>query len=245
MKKKLHIGTSGWSYAHWQKVFYPEDLPSSKKLRYFSERFLTAEINYSFYRLPKAETFKKWRSETPGDFIFSVKASRYITHVKKLKGVKNPWKTFFKRASRLEEKLGPVLFQFPSGFKATEENLKRLEDFLKTVKKDKSGCAFEFRHCSWCQEKVYRILKKHGAAWVISDSPDYPRQDKVTSKSVYVRMHGPRKKFASSYSEKELRNLSGKVKKWQKRGLEVFVYFNNDLEGRAVKNARTLMKMCK
>ena len=134
---KLYIGTSGWAYSHWDGIFYPENLAYKDKLKYFSQRFKTAEINYSFYHLPRPTTYQNWYLQTPEDFLFAVKASRFITHVKKLKGVKAAWKTFLENALRLKEKLGPILFQFPPSFKATSENIKRLEQFLKYITKNR------------------------------------------------------------------------------------------------------------
>ena len=121
----LFIGTSGWVYSHWERIFYPENLPSKDKLKYYSQHFKTVEINYSFYHLPRPSTYQNWYSQTPDDFLFAVKASRFITHIKRLKGVKDAWKQFLENALNLKEKLGPILFQFPSSFKTTEENLKR------------------------------------------------------------------------------------------------------------------------
>jgi uncharacterized protein YecE (DUF72 family) len=189
---KLFIGTSGWIYSHWEKVFYPENLSAKNKLKYYSSFFKTVEINYSFYHLPRSTTYQKWYCETPADFIFSVKASRFITHIKRLKRVKKPWKQFIENALYLKEKLGPILFQFPPSFQVTEENLKRLEDFLiqinhLTIKPfNNLRFAFEFRHKSWCDpegkssvsygvnKKIYNLLKKYNVAWVIADSPNYP-----------------------------------------------------------------------
>jgi uncharacterized protein YecE (DUF72 family) len=256
--KKLFIGTSGWIYSHWTGIFYPEDLPSKNKLKYFSKHFKTAEINYSFYHLPRPTTYQKWYLETPANFIFSVKASRFITHIKRLSGIKEAGKQFLENALNLKEKLGPILFQFPPSFKATEENIKRLESFLKLIRQKKPGdrplqnlqrsdlCkfAFEFRHRSWRDEEIYVLLKKYNVAWVIADSPNYPRADEVTADFVYIRMHGSKVLFSSNYTKKELSSLSQKIKKWLKRDLDVYCYFNNDVYGYAVENAEELLKLC-
>lgn len=247
-KGKLYIGTSGWIYSDWIGVFYPEDLPSRDKLKYFSKHFKTAEINYSFYHLPRPSTYQSWYNQTPADFIFAVKASRFITHVKRLKGVKAAWKTFLANALYLKEKLGPILFQFPPSFKATAENIAKLNAFLNYINnlaiKPFSNLnltfAFEFRHQSWCDEKVYRLLREHKAAWVIADSPRYPKAEVLTSDFIYVRMHGSVSLFSSKYTDKELKELAGKVKKWLKYG-NVYVYFNNYFQGFAVENAKTLL----
>lgn len=268
---KLFIGTSGWVYSHWERIFYPEDLKGRDKLKYFSKYFKTTEINYSFYHLPSRETFQKWYQETPADFIFSVKASRFITHIKRLKDVEKPWKIFFKNALNLKEKLGPILFQFPPNFKATEENIKRLENFSKVITDHslftthyKLKTAFEFRHESWCDEKIYKLLKKYNIAWVIADSPVYPyietlkkfrsgrsakggnrpKAEVATTNFIYIRMHGSKVLFSSKYTKKELQNLARQIKKWLKDELDIYCYFNNDAYGFAIENAKELLKLC-
>ena len=252
---KLFIGTSGWVYSHWDGIFYPEDLPSKDKLKHFSKFFKTTEINYSFYHLPRPSTYQNWYNQTPADFIFAVKASRFITHIKRLSGVKEAWKQFLENALYLKEKLGPILFQFPPSFRATSENIKRLEDFLKILRgrtSIKGGStsknlkyAMEFRHKSWCDKKVYNLLKKYKIAWVIADSPSYPKAEVVTADFIYIRMHGSKLLFSSKYTKKELSSLSQKIKKWLKQNLDVYVYFNNDAYGYAIENAKELLKLCK
>jgi len=259
LKRKLFIGTSGWIYSDWDGIFYPKNLSSKDKLKYFSKYFKTTEINYSFYHLPRPATYQNWYSQTPGDFLFAIKTSRFITHIKRLKGVKEAWKQFIKNALNLKEKLGPILFQFPPSFKATEENIKRLEDFLKLItkgKKLKLKYAFEFRHKTWftpldnknlmgCDEKTYKLLRKYKAAWVIADSPHYPKVEEITADFIYVRMHGSKVLFSSKYTKKELSSLAQKIKKWLKQKKDVYVYFNNDACGYAIENAKKLLKLCK
>jgi len=240
-KRKLFIGTSGWVYSHWDGIFYPEDLASKDKLKYFSQHFKTTEINYSFYHLPRKSTYQNWYEITPEDFLFTVKVSRFITHIKRLKGVKEAWKQFFENALNLKEKLGPILFQFPPNFKI---DLKRLEPFLKILSKN-HRYAFEFRHKTWCDKKVYQLLKKYKVAWVIADSPRYPKAETITCNFVYIRMHGSKVLFSSKYTNKELKDLSQKIKKWLKQRKNVFVYFNNDTMGYALKNAKELLKLCR
>jgi len=258
MLKKLFIGTSGWVYGHWDGIFYPEDLPSKDKLKYFSKHFKTAEINYSFYHLPRPSTYQNWYLQTPEDFLFAVKASRFITHIKRLNGVKEAWKQFIENALYLKEKLGPILFQFPPSFKATSENINRFESFLKLInvnqfapldnlsngasqrKLAKIKYAFEFRHQSWSDKKFYDLLKKYNVAWVIADSPSYPKAEVVTADFVYIRMHGSKILFGSKYTNKELKDLSQKIKKWLK-SVDVYVYFNNDAYGYAIENAKALL----
>jgi len=241
-KGKLYIGTSGWVYSHWEGIFYPEDLSGKDKLKYFSQHFKTTEINYSFYHLPKATTYQNWYKQTPKDFIFSIKASRFITHIKRLKDVKIPWKTFLENALNLKEKLGPILFQFPPNFSATEENIKRLEKFLTILRSRVSGkYAFEFRHETWCNEKIYKLLKKYNCAWVISNSSSFPKAEEITANFIYIRMHGSKVLFSSKYTNKELKDLAQKIKKWQKENKDVYIYFNNDALGYAVENAKQLL----
>lgn len=247
----LFVGTSGWIYSHWDGIFYPEDLSSKDKLKYYSQYFKTVEINYSFYHLPRPSTYQNWYSQTPQDFVFAVKASRFITHIKRLKGVRGAWKQFLENALNLKEKLGPILFQFPSSFHATSENLKRLENFLKLITKPLTPRSytlkygFEFRHKSWYEEKIYKLLKKYNVAWVITDSPRYPRANIVTADFTYIRMHGPKVMFASKYTKKELSSLTQKIKEWLRKDLDVFVYFNNDFHGYAIENAKELINELK
>jgi len=250
----LFIGTSGWVYNDWEGKFYPEKISSKEKLKHLANHFNTTEINSSFYHLPREKTFQGWYNRTPRGFLFSVKVSRYITHIKRLKSVKRPWKKFFKRALNLKQKLGPVLFQFPPSFKADNKNIKRLRIILEYITEDQNSISsdfksfrssIEFRHQSWCQDKIYKILRKYNIGWVISDSSKYPRSDTATSDFVYFRLHGPDKMFASKYTENQLEQLSEKIKKWQKSGKNVYVYFNNDFQAYAIENAISLKKYCK
>ena len=250
MKGKLLIGTSGWVYGHWEGIFYPEGLPSKDKLKYFSQHFKTTEINYSFYHLPRPSTYQNWYNQVPADFIFAVKASRFITHIKRLKNIKKAWEQFIGNALYLKEKLGSILFQFPPSFKATEENIKCLESFLKLIRTDSlsNSCkfaryAFEFRHKSWRDGKNYKLLEKYSIAWVIADSPSYPKAEEVTADFVYIRMHGSKVLFSSKYTNKELKDLSQKIKKWLRKGLDIYIYFNNDAYGYAIENAKMLKKL--
>lgn len=250
---KLYIGTSGWVYGHWEEIFYPEDLPSKDKLKYFSQHFKTAEINYSFYHLPRPSTYQNWYIQTPRNFIFAVKASRFITHIKRLMDVKGAWGQFLENALYLKEKLGPILFQFPPSFQATNKNFERLKIFLKEIvrhcRKIKAMAiilryTFEFRHESWCDKKIYNLLKKRNIAWVIADSPRYPKSEVVTADFVYIRMHGSKILFASKYTKKEISSLAQKIKNWLKQGLDVYCYFNNDAYGYAIENAKALLDLC-
>jgi uncharacterized protein YecE (DUF72 family) len=246
---RIFIGTSGYIYSHWEDgVFYPPGWPKSKKLEYYSKHFDTVELNNTFYRLPSEKTFESWYKRTPKNFIFALKAWRFITHIKKLKDCKDLFETFLKRALILKEKLGPILFQLPPFLKADPEKLK---NFLNLITQPLGHLvtqslrfAFEFRNESWCNEEIYKILKEKNCAWVVVDSPSWPKEYQVTADFVYVRMHGSKILFGSKYTKKELKDLAEKIKKWKNQNLDVYVYFNNDAYGYAVEDAKELLKLC-
>lgn len=197
------------------------------------------EINNSFYRLPTIEMFSAWREQTPPDFVFSVKADRYLTHIKKLKDPVSPWKNFYTNASALNGKLGPILFQFPPNWQV---NVERLSAFLAIIPVGLKT-AFEFRHASWFNRAVYDLLIQHGAALCQADSPDWPNSELITAGYVFIRMHGGRELYTSRYTVRELANLASRVKIYLDRGLSVYVYFNNDAQGHAVTNALELRRL--
>ena len=238
---KFFIGTSGWSYSHWKGLFYPESLSPTKFLNYYLSKFDTVEVNSSFYHLPREQTFKNWYKKTPKDFLFSVKASRFISHRKKLKDCFEPWKLFYSRAKFLKEKLGPILFQLPPGFKADKS---RLEDFLKILPKNQRF-TFEFRHLSWFNKSVYQTLKKHKIALTIADTPSYPLVKKITADFTYLRLHGHKELYASNYSGASLKKWARLIKKWVKdfKLKAVYVYFDNDAHCFAPQNALRLKKL--
>ncbi len=239
---KIYIGTSGYNYNHWRGVFYPKDLPSYKWLEHYTKFFKTVELNVTFYRLPQESAFKSWYRRTPKDFIFVLKGSRFITHVKKLRGVSEAAKLFFDRANLLKEKVGLILWQLPPSWK---KNIGRLESFLKNISRYKLRQAFEFRHESWFCEEVYKLLKKYNIALCLADSPYYPKIEKITADFVYLRFHGGKILYGSRYGKKEMQEWAQKIKKWTKRGLDVYAYFNNDAFGYAVENARELKQLLK
>ncbi len=257
---KVYLGTSGFSYPHWgQGIFYPQGLPQRDWFSYYVERFNAVELNVSFYRLPKKEVFTGWRKKAGKDFVFSVKASRYLTHIKKLKDCQEPVKRFFAAASGLniESRIGNqgkkihnsqftiqdsknvILWQLPPRFKA---NYKRLESFLKILPPS-WRYAFEFRHQSWLNQEAYRIIKKYQVAIVFQDFPDWPITEKITTNFVYLRFHGKTSLYSSCYTEEELAGWAEKIKVWLKKGLDCYAFFNNDALGYAIENARTLKKL--
>lgn len=237
-KGRIHIGTSGWHYKHWIGTFYPEGTKESEQLGYYIEHFKTVELNNSFYHLPAAETFKHWKEAVPGDFLFAVKASRYITHMKKLKDGKAAIEQFLGHADALGKKLGVVLFQLPPGWKV---NVERFEDFLSQLPKG-YRYVFEFRNETWYDEKIYALLRKFNCAFCIYELEHHRSPEEVTADFVYVRLHGPGAKYQGSYTARALGNWAKKCRAWQAEGRDVFVYFDNDQRGYAAFNAADLLR---
>lgn len=236
------IGTSGWTYGSWKGPFYPADLPARDYLSFYAATFPTTEINYSFYHLPKRSTYERWRAQVPDSFVFAVKASRFITHIKRLKDVQDAWRSFVEPAAVLGGRLGPILLQFPPSFRADPDTLDR---FLRmaAMAEGRPGplrLVCEFRHESWFTDRTYRLLHRHGVALCIADGPKYIRRDVVTANFTYIRYHGRSRMFASSYTDQELVEEARRIRRYRRDGLDVFVYFNNDALGHAVRNARTL-----
>jgi uncharacterized protein YecE (DUF72 family) len=236
---KVRIGTSGFTYGHWRSVFYPPKLPYKNFLNFYAKTFDTVEINSSFYHLPKDKTMERWYAETPKNFLFALKASRFITHVKKLKSCKQPLKLFLSRARILDDKLGPVLFQFPPSWKM---NISRLQDFSSWMPED-IKTAFEFRHESWFTKKVYKFLESKNWALVFADTPNYPLVEKQTANFIYIRLHGHEKLYASCYTETQLKTWAKSIKKWEKQSQAIYVYFDNDAQGFAAQNAKRLKSL--
>lgn len=242
---KVYVGTSGFTYAHWGGgVFYPADLAQTKWLEYYSQHFTTVEINASFYHLPKRTVFENWHRRTPKNFVFSVKGSRFITHVKKIRGTSEPLERFFAAVSGLSEKLQVVLWQLPPGLRANPEILK---GFLELIRRHPVGRAtrqaFEFRHESWFTEDIYAVLRSFGACLSIAHSRRFPCAEELTADFVYLRFHGGSALYASNYSRRELAVWAKKCKTWLKEGKDIYAYFNNDVGGYAVANAKTLTKL--
>lgn len=237
MSFPVHIGTSGWTYGHWKGIFYPEDQPKARWLEYYAREFDTVELNATFYRLPNKTTFEKWFKRTPEGFLWSLKASRYITHVKRLKDVREPLDRFYHSASRLGSKLGPLLFQLPPSL-TYDAHL--MESFLARL--DPSfRHAVEIRHSSWLTSEFFTQLQHKNTAFCISDTAGrYPYQEEITADFVYIRLHGSRKLYASEYTKEELEIWAKKIQDW---GRETFVYFDNDFGGYAVRNAKMLKKL--
>ncbi len=237
MERKIRIGTSGWTYSHWKHVFYPLACPKSRWLEYYTEHFDTVELNATFYRLPKATTFEGWGRRTPDLFLWAVKASKYITHTKRLREPAEPLERFYSVTSALGEKLGPILFQLPPSLSFDEE---RFTGFCGCLSPSRRH-ALEVRHPSWISDRLFAILKAHNMAFCISDTAGrYPFHERVTADFIYIRLHGSKKLYASDYSEEELQTWAQKIRKW---GKDTYLYFDNDFEGYAVKNAKRMKEI--
>jgi uncharacterized protein YecE (DUF72 family) len=234
----IRIGTSGWSYDHWAGVLYPPGLPAAKRLACYVDEFDTVELNASFYRWPKDKTFAGWRQRLPDGFTMSVKAQRGLTHYRRLSSPE-PWVERFERSwAALGERREALLVQLHPGM---ERDDSRLEHFLNCMP-DSIPTAMELRHPSWDDPAVYAILERHNAAYVVMSGPGLTCVPRATSELVYVRMHGPSQDsmYAGSYTDDELRRWADRVASWQEQGRHVLVYFNNDLGGHAIRNARKL-----
>lgn len=236
---KLHIGTCGWSYDHWTGPFYPLALPSECRLRRYAATFNGTEINNSFYQLPSEDSLAAWRDSVPADFCFAVKASRYITHMKKLKDPAQGLNPLLDRIGILGPKLGPILFQLPPRWRF---NLARLEQFLEAL--DNAGrCAFEFRDQRWINDDSLALLERFNAAFCIYDLDGYQTPHHLTADFVYVRLHGPNGPYRGSYTDRALEQWSDALQAWTGRGLDTYCWFNNDEAGYAPRNAQALARL--
>jgi uncharacterized protein YecE (DUF72 family) len=242
MEIKNFIGTSGYYYFHWKGIFYPEDLSSTKFLKYYIQYFDTLELNSTFYHIPKESTIKQWKNNVPEKFIISIKANKNITHIKRLKNAETEINEFMRKIALLQKKLGVILFQLPPSLK---KDLTILKDFINLLNTGKMKFAIEFRHDSWLDDSVYEVLKEKNIAFCISDSPYYPFAEEITADFTYIRFHGHESLYASNYSNADLKSYAEKIKKWNGKGISSFCYFNNDFGGFAVKNALYLRELVK
>ncbi len=237
--RPVRIGCSGWNYKHWRELVYPKGLPARLWLEHYATLFDTVEVNATFYRLPTRSAVAAWVEQSPPGFVFAVKASRYLTHIKRLTELAGRVELFYERLDPLvhSPKLGPVLWQLPGTFKRHDERLAAALERLPTGRH-----CFEFRHESWFEPDVYAILREHGAALVIGDTPERPFQThELTADWTFVRLHYGRRGRGGNYSERELESWAVRIEEWR-RSHEVFVYFNNDWQGFAVQNGRWLRR---
>jgi uncharacterized protein YecE (DUF72 family) len=237
--RPVRVGCSGWNYDDWRGRLYPEGLGKARWLRRYAEVFDTVEVNSTFYRLASRDAVARWVDDTPAGFLFTVKASRYLTHVRRLRDIGDGVKRFYERIEPLTDsgKLGPVVWQLPANFHRDDE---RLSSALRELPSGRH--CFEFRHESWFNRDVYELLRKHGAALVIGDHPRWPFQAReLTADWTLVRLHHGRRGRRGNYSERELDEWARRIAQWHRRA-EVLVYFNNDWEGFALDNALSLRR---
>ena len=236
---RIHVGTSGWSYDYWKGPFYPQDLPTGDELAFYARHCRSVEINSSFYRLPAQQTLQHWYTVTPDDFVFAAKASRYITHMKKLRDPEQGVTTFLERIDLLADKLGPVLFQLPPHWRC---NAARLETFLERLDGE-HRYAFEFRDHSWHNAEIHALLERHNAAFCIYELEGFRTPDVVTADFIYVRLHGPAGAYQGSYSDRSLSAYAGKFRQWARDGRTVYCFFDNDQNAYAAINACRLQTL--
>lgn len=233
----FYIGTSGWSYNHWIKIFYPENLEKNKWLSFYSKYFNTVEVNSTFYRIPFENIVKSWYKKVPDNFFFSIKGPKVITHKMKLKGGNEYFKKFFERVSLLNEKLKLILWQLPPSLK---KDIPLLENFISMLPNNYKH-AIEFRNNSWFVDELFDLLQNHNIAFCISDSSRFKSLWIKTTNFVYIRFHGPKNLYASEYGDK----LIEYAKKIKEFNCEAYIYFNNDFNGYAITDALKLKKLLK
>lgn len=238
LMEKIWIGTSGWSYTSWAGAFYPAKLSSSNWLPFYAGEFPTVEINATFYRLPSAKMPEAWRQTTPGQFVFAIKGSRFVTHLKRLGDVKEGLRVFFEHVEALKKKKGPFLWQLPPSL---HKDIPRLSRFLSLLPKGRH--AIEFRHHSWISDDVFGQLRNHNAACVWVSSLGMPRDFTITADFIYARFHGLEGGAAHSYTDAELSPWADHFRAAAREGIPSFVYFNNDVNARAPFNAKALREM--
>ena len=236
---RARVGCSGWQYKHWRGDFYAAELPVKRWFEHYSSVFDTVEINNSFYRLPEASTFADWGERAPRRFLFAVKASRFLTHMKKLKDPEEPVERFFSRARSLGPHLGPVLYQLPPGWKLDRE---RLEHFLHVLPRDVKH-VIEFREPSWYTDVVYGLLERFRIALCLHDMPGSATGRMRLGPFVYVRFHGASGRYDGSYPADRLEPWAEWLHEQRRGGADVYAYFNNDVGGHAPRDAVTLRRL--
>lgn len=234
--RSVRVGCSGWQYSHWKENFYPPTAPQKKWLETYAERFDTVEVNNSFYRLPSEKTFSEWRDRVPDHFLYAVKASRYLTHVRRLKEPADPLHLFWSRARLLGPKRGPVLYQLPPHWKRNE---RRFFDFLEALPDDPLQ-AVEFRDPSWYTDEIFRAMETKGVAMCIHDHYESATPRETIGPFVYTRFHGADGHYEGAYSDRMLRDWAGWFAEEARSGKAIYAYFNNDTGAHAPRNARTL-----
>ena len=238
MAGRLYCGTSGWNYNHWREIFYPVGMRQNEWLTFYSERFDTVEINNSFYHLPENATFKSWHDKTPPGFTFALKASRFMTHMKKLSDPEEPLARLLSHSEALAEKHGPILYHLPPHWHV---NLERLEHLLKILPENLRH-VFEFRDDSWQIDAVYDLLRRYGAGYCVMSEPSLPCRLIATADFAYIRMHSGGSETEGRYTDDLLRRWVEHIDGFLANG-DVYIYFNNDYKGFAVENALRLRQL--
>jgi len=236
---RYYIGTSGWHYDDWRGRFYPEKLAKAGWLAFYARHFNTLELNNSFYRLPSEEAFARWHASSPSGFIFAVKVSRFITHIKRIKDCDEALNNIMSRSTLLKEKLGPLLYQLPPGLHRDDD---LLTAFLEKLPVELNH-VIEFRHESWLTEEVFDILRRCRAGFCVFDMPKLTSPMLATTDFAYIRFHGSAGLYSSCYSDEELTDWAGRIINIAKDLKSVYIYFNNDVEGFALKNAEMLKRL--
>jgi uncharacterized protein YecE (DUF72 family) len=230
---EVRVGCSGWNYPHWREVVYPKGLPQSRWLEHYATLFDTVEVNSTFYRLPRPDAAARWVEQTPDGFVFAVKASRYLTHIRRLREVGAGGRRLYERIEPLlrSQRIGPVLWQLPANFRRDDSRLAAALDELPPGRH-----CFEFRHASWFVPEVYELLRSHDAALVIGDHPERPFQaHELTADWTLIRFHHGHRGRRGNYSERELAEWAERIERWR-QSVDIYAYFNNDWEGFAVRN---------
>jgi uncharacterized protein YecE (DUF72 family) len=244
MRGRLLIGTSGYVYPHWRGRFYPPGLAARHWLSFYTRHFDTVELNNPFYRLPSRAAFQGWRDSVDADFVFAVKASRYLTHLKRLKAARAPLDRLLRRVRPLQATLGPVLFQLPPNFHA---DAARLRGFLGVLARQRHvaglRAVLEVRHASWLGAETIDLLGKAGVALCLHDMRGQAVTGPITADFVYVRRHGTSRRYGGSYPDARLKSDAAEIRAWLADGRDVYVYFNNDGGGAAVRNALRLRQL--
>mgnify|MGYP001585170120 CR=1 FL=1 len=242
MSARYYIGTSGWVYPHWKGRFYPDDLPARRWFEFYARHFDTVEINNTFYRLPDEKTVVRWRAQAPEGFIYAVKASRFLSHIKRLKGVAAPLQQFLETVGLLRDRLGPILVQLPVSFHLTGESFTRLRVFFRSLP-PQPPFVMEFRHASWFTEEVYTLMRDYGVGLCIVSDPERPTDFQVTGDCVYVRFHGSGdQRYRGNYQAAELVAWARQIAPLAARRT-AYIYFNNDFNAYAIRNAQRLREL--
>ena len=234
---RVWVGTSGWVYNHWREIFYPKGTPQRAWFAHYAQHFDTVEINNSFYRLPTEATFDHWREQAPPGFLYAVKASRFLTHIKRLKDPEEPLATFIERAARLGSTLGPILYQLPPRWHVDPP---RLDRFLSILPQGYTHVV-EFRDQSWLVEEIFQLLERYRVAHCIHDMRPLSVPLRVTASTVYIRFHCD-PEHGGAYRDDALQGWAGRIQDWAHTGHTVYAYFNNDPNGNALRNAGVLKR---